>query len=64
MHLRESKYAEGKLCNAKKKILITTNLPLGMVFVVLGPLNQTSYHVNSLGALPGHKDGDRDSCTS
>jgi len=37
----------------KREILITTNLPLGTVFGVLGPPNKTSYHVNSLGALSG-----------
>ena len=48
----------------KREILITTKLPLGTVFDVLGPLNRTSYHVNSLGALSSPKDGDHDSSTS
>jgi len=48
----------------KRKVLITTKLPLGTVFSYLGPSNRTSYHVNSLGALSSPKDGDHDSCTS
>ena len=31
----------------KREILITTKLPLGTVFSVLGPPKRTSYHVNS-----------------
>jgi len=64
MHLRESKYVEGKYAFLKREMLITTKFPLGMVFGVLGPPNRTSYHVNFLGALSGPKDGDHDSCTS
>ena len=46
----------------KKGNVITTKLPLGTVFGVLGPLNRTS-HINSLGALSGPKGEDHDSCT-
>jgi len=48
----------------KREMLITTKLPLGTVFGVLGPLNRTSYHVNSLGALFSPKGGDHDICAS
>jgi len=50
--------------SAKKGVLITTKLPLGTVFGVLGPPNKTSYHVNYLGALFDPKDGDQVSCTT
>jgi len=48
----------------KREMLITTKLPLGMVFGGLGPPNRTSYHVNSLGALSSPKGGVHDSCTT
>jgi hypothetical protein len=54
MHLRESKYANRKLCSGKREMLISTKLPLGMMFSVLGHSNKTSYDINSLGALSGH----------
>jgi len=51
-------------CLKSKIILITTKLPLGMMFGVLGPPNRTSYHVHFLCALSSPKGGDYNSCTS
>jgi len=47
----------------KRKMLITTKLPIGTVFGDLGPPNRISCHVNSLSALSSPKGGDHDSCT-
>jgi len=47
----------------KREMLITTKLPLGTTFGVLGPPNRISYHINSLGALSSPKSRDHDSCT-
>jgi len=63
IHLRKIKYAEKIYAVLKRKMLITTKLPLGTVFSVLGPSNRISYHAHSLGALSGPIDGDHDCCT-